>query len=188
MNADHPAANPLSPTDANVPPVRLGPLVRVDGGWFIGDHRSKAYLAVLPGGFEHRVTDREPFLVPWHRLMGLGLGVTSGRFLSTPVGGLLTKYDDITIHGSCLNAMVRHPYDMWKPRFIHHRHRYPALEIMVLRQLLGDIVELGHAERLGDDAWLTSAVHRLAPKRFLRRGWSRKAIDAGMKEIITDGL
>ncbi|WP_190214433.1 hypothetical protein [Kitasatospora indigofera] len=103
--------------------------------------------------------------------MSLGIGVSSGRFLSTPAGGLLSKYDDITVHGSCLNAMVRNPYDMWKPRFFHHRQRYPAVEILIVRQLLEETVRLGRADLLGDDAWLTSALRDLAPARL---PWTRK--------------
>lgn len=193
MNANHPttadrsaaSAAPDSPR-AVAPPVGLGPLVRIDGSWFIGDHESRAYLAVLPGGFEHRVTGREPFPVPWNRLMSLQLGVTSGRFTGAPAGGLPTGQDGaIGAHGSCLSAMVRHPYDMWKPRFVHHRWWYPAPELTVLRQLLGAIVDLGRVERLGDDAWLTSAVEELAADRHLRRWRTGKAVTEGVKEIIT---
>lgn len=172
---------------ADAPPVGLGPLVRIDGSWFIGDHESRAYLAVLPEGFEHRVTGHEPFLVPWKRLMSLQLAVTSGRFRSTPVGGLLASghHSAIGAHGSCLRAMVRHPYDMWTPRFVHHRRWYPAPEITVLHQLLGDIVDLGRVDRLGDDAWLTSVVEELATDPFLRRWRTGKALAEGVRELIT---
>ncbi|MFG2915059.1 hypothetical protein ACGF0D_19485 [Kitasatospora sp. NPDC048298] len=175
--------------DADAPPVGLGPLVRIDGAWFIGDHESRAYLAVLPEGFEHRVAGHEPFLVPWKRLMSLQLAVTSGRFLSTPVGGLLAggHRSAIGAHGSCLRAMVRHPYDMWSPRFVHHRRWYPAPEITVLQQLLGDIVDLGRVDRLGDDAWLSSVVAELATDPFLRRWRTSKALAEGVKELITRG-
>ncbi|MFF2545031.1 hypothetical protein ACFVUY_21005 [Kitasatospora sp. NPDC058063] len=207
MNANHPTAADRSTASdtsdssdspavsgspvasrAEAPPVGLGPLVRIDGGWFIGDHESTAHLAVLPGGFEHRVAGRDPFLVPWDRLMSLQLGFTRGRFPSTPVGGLLNTYDGaIGAHGSCLSAMVRHPYDLWRPRFVHHGWWYPAPELTVLRQLLGDIVDLGHVERLGDDAWLTSAVEELAADRHLRKWRTGKAVMEGVKEIITRG-
>ncbi|MFF4379868.1 hypothetical protein [Kitasatospora sp. NPDC001547] len=191
MNANHPTpADRSTPSDApgvHVPPVGLGPLVRTDGGWFIGDHRSRAHLAVLPEGFEHRVTGQEPFLVPWDRLMSLELGVTSGRFFSTPAGGLLTRHDGIGAHGSWLDTMVRRPYDVWRPRFVHHRHWYPMPEITVLRQLLGNVVDLGRVHRLGDDAWLTSVVEALAADRLLRRWRTSRAVADGVKEIILHG-
>ncbi|WP_049657080.1 hypothetical protein [Kitasatospora sp. MY 5-36] len=194
MNTDRPAASgtaaPPVGADRDLGPG-LGPLVRVDGSWYIGDHESKAYLAVLPEGFEHRVTGREPFLVPWKRLMSLKLGVTSGRFLSTPAGGLLTghhaPHEAIGTHGSCLSAMVRHPYDLWSPRFVHHRRWYPAPEITLLHQLLGNIVDLGRVERLGDDAWLTSVVEELAADRLLRKWRTSKAVADGVRELIARG-
>ncbi|MGW1176373.1 hypothetical protein ACWD4P_21980 [Kitasatospora sp. NPDC002543] len=184
----------MTTTDADLPPtglpLGLGPLVRIGGDWFIGDHESKAYLAVLPEGFEHRVAGQEPFPVPWHRLMSLELGVTSGRFLSTPIGGLLAGHyyqPAIGTHGSCLRAMVRHPYDLWSPRFVHHDRWYPAPEITLLHQLLGSIVSLGQVERLGDDAWLASVVERLREDRFLRRWRTSKAVADGVRGVITGG-
>ncbi|GHH81502.1 hypothetical protein GCM10018781_64270 [Kitasatospora indigofera] len=164
--SEHPTPDPSA-----LPTAGLGPLVRIGGQWLIGDHERTAHIALLPEGLEHRVAGRDPVLVPWPRLMSLGIGVSSGRFLSTPAGGLLSKYDDITVHGSCLNAMVRNPYDMWKPRFFHHRQRYPAVEILIVRQLLEETVRLGRADLLGDDAWLTSALRDLAPARL---PWTRK--------------
>ncbi|MET8545796.1 hypothetical protein ABZW03_34945 [Kitasatospora sp. NPDC004799] len=192
MNANHPTPAARS-TDAPVPPAGsgpgpgLGPLVRADGHWFLGDHESAAYLALLPGGFEHRVAGQEPFLVPWNRLMSLELGVTSGRFLSTPADGLLTGRDGTGADGSWLNTMVRHPYDVWRPRFVHHRRWYPQPEITLLRQLLGDVVDLGRVDRLGDDAWLTRVVEQLAADRFLRRWRTSRAVAQGVQEIITRG-
>ncbi|WP_329498658.1 hypothetical protein [Kitasatospora herbaricolor] len=180
-----------APTDqpsctGNTPvPDRLGPLVRVEGRWFIGDHERKAHIALLPQGFEHRVAGHEPHLVTWDRLMDLTVAVTSNRFFSTPVGGLLTKYDGITVHGSTLRATVRHPYDVWVPRFIHHRCWYPVNEILALDALLSTTVELGRAERLGDDSWLRSAVALVTSGRHVRKGWRGYELSEALTDLIT---
>ncbi|MFI6448391.1 hypothetical protein [Kitasatospora sp. NPDC050543] len=185
MNAHRSHTDHSSDTTSAAAADSLGPLVRVDGRWFIGDHQREAYIALLPEGFEHRVTGRAPRLVPWDRLMDLTVAVTSSRFLSTPAGGLLSKYSGITIHGSTLRATVRHPYDVWVPRFIHHRRWYPALEIAALDMLLGSVVELGRAERLGDNAWLRSTVRQLAPHHFYRKRWNGNALDTALRDVIT---
>ncbi|MFI2608895.1 hypothetical protein [Kitasatospora sp. NPDC018619] len=193
MTTERPAASDRSTaTEPATPPagpavgLGLGPMLKVDGTWYIGDHESRACLAVLPEGFEHRVAGRDPFLVPWHRLMSLELGVTSSRFLSSPVGGLVAGRHEPAIgtHGSCLRAMVRHPYDLWSPRFVHHRWWYPAPEVTLLHQLLGAIVDLGRVHRLGDDAWLTATVELLATDRFLRRWRTSKAVADGVRDIV----
>ncbi|MEU1283122.1 hypothetical protein [Kitasatospora sp. NPDC005856] len=183
MNTNHPTA--VDSPDADPQPFGLGPMVRIDGRWFIGDHESGAYLAVLPEGFEHRVAGQEPVLVPWARLMSLRLGVTGDRFLGTPADAPRAGQDRTGAHGSRLSSMVRHPYDVWRPRFVHHRRWYPMPEITVLRQLLGDIVDLGRVHRLGDDTWLTPVVEQLAADRSLRRWRTSRAVADGVKEIIT---
>ncbi|MFF2042661.1 hypothetical protein ACFVVX_19745 [Kitasatospora sp. NPDC058170] len=162
---------------------RLGPLVRVEGRWIIGDHLGRAHLTFEREGLAHRVVDRDPHLVTWDRLMELGVAVTVDRFSSSRFGGLLSKTPGITTRGSCLRAMVRHPYDMWSPEFSHHRAFYSPREIALLDPLLGLVVERKRAELLGDDAWLTAAVRRMAEHHFAFK-W-RSADD--LVEIV-DGL
>ncbi|WP_329490471.1 hypothetical protein OG618_28820 [Kitasatospora sp. NBC_01246] len=163
---------------------RLGPLVRVDGRWILGDHRQRAHLTFEPAGLVHRVVGREPHPVAWDRLMELGVAVTADRFSSSRVGGLLSRTPGITTHGSCLRAMVRHPYDMWSAGFSHHRAFYPSREIVLLQSLLGLVVDRKRAELLGDDAWLTTAVRGLAAHRPAVR-WRRPD---GVAELVDELL
>ncbi|MFJ9952270.1 hypothetical protein [Kitasatospora sp. NPDC091207] len=160
----------------------LGPLVRVDGRWTLGDHQRRAHLTFEPEGLVHRVLGRDPHLVTWDRLMELGVAVTVDRFSSSRIGGLLSK-SAVSSRGSCLRSMVRHPYDLWSPEFTHHRGFYSAREISLLDVLLGTVVGRKRAELLGDDAWLTSAVHRMAEHHFTFRWRSpSEAVE------IVDGL
>lgn len=145
---------------------RLGPLIRVDGRWTLGDHEGRAHLTFEREGLVHRVAGREPHPVAWERLMELGVAVTVDRFSSSKFGGLLSRAPGITTHGSCLRAMVRHPYDIWPAEFSHHRGFYSAREIALLQSLLAVVVDRKRAELLGDDAWLTAAVRRLAKHHY----------------------
>ncbi|MFD0272978.1 hypothetical protein ACFVHB_03580 [Kitasatospora sp. NPDC127111] len=164
-------AEPFAATSSNASPAhpahpdRLGPLVRADGRWTIGDPEGKAHLVLTPEGLEHHVTGKESHPVPWGRLMELNVAVTVDSFFSSPLGGLFSKTAGITTNGSCLRAMVRHPYDMWSPHFTHHHEFYSAREITLLQSLLVIVVHRGRADLLGDDAWLTTAVRRLAAHR-----------------------
>ncbi|MEV0532981.1 hypothetical protein [Kitasatospora sp. NPDC050463] len=152
-------------TSVDAAQEHLGPLVRVGDRWILGDHEGRAHLTFEPEGLVHRVTGRDPHLVPWERLMELGVAVTVDRFSSSRIGGLLSK-TAMSTRGSCLRAMVRHPYDMWSPEFSHHRGFYSSREIVLLQVLLGTVVDRKRSELLGDDAWLTAAVHRMAEHRF----------------------
>ncbi|WP_406206430.1 hypothetical protein OH807_32815 [Kitasatospora sp. NBC_01560] len=186
---NHAPATPDAAPDAALPmppalPDRLGPLVRADGRWVVGDAAGRAHLTFEREGLVHHVAGRDAYLVEWDRLMELGVAVTVDRFSSSKFGGLFSKGSGITVHGSCVQAMVRHPYDMWSAEFSHHRGFYSAREIVLLQGLLGVVVDRKRADLLGDDAWLTAAVQRVAQHHFAVKWRSADDVTAIVDELL----
>ncbi|MEU1373173.1 hypothetical protein ABZ442_05850 [Streptomyces triculaminicus] len=168
----------------SIPTAGLGPLEKVDGHWVIGEPGQKMHVVFKPEGLEAHKDDQEPWLTPWWRFMGLGVEVTSHRFTSSRLFGL-SHHGPMTLQGPRLVGTVRKPYEMWSAQFSRHRHAYPFQQIVLLQQLLGWSTETGMAERLGDPAWMDSAVARLAAVRLhgYRERRTREAVETALADI-----
>ncbi|MFC5666594.1 hypothetical protein ACFP3U_26945 [Kitasatospora misakiensis] len=155
----------------------LGPLVRVDGRWLVGDHRDRTHLEFTPEGIVPHADGQPGEVVGWGRFMDLGLAVTPHRWTGSRRTALVSlgQMAPLGLTGPHLRATVRHPYEYWTGRFSHHRgQRYDPRELIAAGVLLAVTVDAGEAALLGDLGWLDDAVPRIVTLR--REGEVRAAV------------
>ncbi|MFJ8437207.1 hypothetical protein ACIQ9P_38535 [Kitasatospora sp. NPDC094019] len=146
----------------------LGPLVRIDGRWLLGDHRDRTHLELTPEGIVPHADGRPDAVVPWGRFMSMGIAVTPHRWTGSRRTALLTlgQMAPLGLTGPHLTATVRHPYEYWTGRFSHHRgQHYAPHELAAAAELFAVVVDAGEAALLGDSAWLDGAVALIRPRR-----------------------
>ncbi|MFJ4094619.1 hypothetical protein ACIPYS_23795 [Kitasatospora sp. NPDC089913] len=171
----------------------LGPLVRVDGRWLLGDHRDRNHLELTAEGIVPYADGHPGAVVGWGRFMSLGLAVTPHRWTGSRRTALLTlgQMAPLGLTGPHLTATLRHPYEYWTGRFGHHRgQRYAPHELAAAEALFAVVVGTGEAALLGDRAWLDKAVALIRPLR--RPAETRAALaklvegtraDRGLREL-----
>ncbi|HJD80729.1 hypothetical protein [Kitasatospora aureofaciens] len=164
-------------------PLQLGPLVRTDDHWVIGDHTRKAHLALLPEGMEHRVVGEEPELVAWSRFRGIHLQVACDPVSATRTFALLTLRPSNPWAGAELGSRLRDPEEDWRANYTHHRALYSFRHILLLRFMLMHVSCEHHTELLGEDTWLTWAVGKLAPLRCYQETTALRMVEETLGDL-----
>ncbi|MFE5909959.1 hypothetical protein ACFQ6B_12900 [Streptomyces wedmorensis] len=166
---------------------QLGPLELVGDRWVIGDpERAGGMCLVLTAeGMEHRANGTaEPLeLLPWSRVMELGIRTTYRAWMATRGGTALvwaTQSDAIDMgrYACSVHALVRHPYDDWYALYSHHERRYTGVQIYLVIELFQAVSEAKLTHRLGDAEWLGAVVEQVAPLPYRRSSVRR------IREII----
>lgn len=172
----------------------LGPLVRVDGRWIIGDPGRPgggAWVEFREEGMCAHARDSSTELIPWARIM-LGMGVVVG-------GKFPARGEQVTLlgmlaglrgplkgrRGGYLHMTVRHPYEDRQIFFDRHPHWYPVADVVFLEALLSDLVAEGEIHRLADMAWLDRAIAGLPPLKVMTTGSALQELVARATERET---
>ncbi len=167
---------------------RLGPLGLVGDRWVIGDPEREGgtCLVLTAEGMEHRVngTAEPREVVPWSRVMELGIRTTTRAWMATRGGTALqwaaqSNHLDMGRDACSVHALVRHPYDDWYARYSHHEQRYPAVHTYLVIELFRAVSEAKLTHRLGDAEWLGAVVEQVAPLPYRRSSVAR------IREIIS---
>jgi hypothetical protein len=165
----------------------LGPLERAGDVWVVGDsgRSGGSWLEFRAEGLYRQAPDGDGESIPWSRIM-LGISVCIGRgqprtgqyTLAGMLGNLPGPFRGRG--GGHLDMTLRHPYEDRKLTFGRHARAYPLLDTFLLEELLSQVVAADEAHRLGDPAWLTRVVGRLAPPspRMTRRRLSEAVEEA----------
>ncbi|MCX5215335.1 hypothetical protein OG689_39860 [Kitasatospora sp. NBC_00240] len=164
----HPPQRRTASTRTQAHSEHPDPPERTDGRRLVRDPDDAACITLLPKSPEHHASGREPEPVDREPLTDLTAALTGGHLLNTPAGGLIAPGQSlVTVHDPYPRATVRHPYDMWTPRFTQHRRRHPRTETLTLRIPLGSTVEPSHPRQPRNDAPLRPAAHRPTPRALL---------------------
>ncbi|WP_371680701.1 hypothetical protein [Streptomyces sp. NBC_01276] len=153
--------------------LSLGPLVRVEGRWLLGDPGRAgggAWVEFGEDGMRAHARDSSTESIPWSRIM-MGMGVTIGARLPGKAGstvGLLGMFAGLPgplrgRRGGYLHMTVRHPYEDRLVFFDRHPWWYPIGELAFLQALLSHLVDEGELHRLADTAWLDRTITRVLP-------------------------
>ncbi|MFJ9826823.1 hypothetical protein ACIRSU_20990 [Streptomyces sp. NPDC101160] len=150
----------------------LGPLELVGDRWVIGDPKRQGgmCLVLTEQGLEHHANGvAEPLeVVPWSRVMELGIRTTYRAWMATRGGSVLTFVSqsnaiDMGRDACSVHALVRHPYDDWVARYSHHQRAYTGAHVYLVEQLIGAVSQAKQLHRLGDPRWLGAVVEQVAP-------------------------
>lgn len=159
-------------------PEQLGPLELAGDRWVIGDSRREgnSWLVLAAKGLEHYEYGASRAVVPWDRFVELDVRATQWAWMASPGWGLLGS--TMLGRSACsVEALVRHPYDMWSARYTHHKRAYTYDRLSLVQELFRKTVEAKAAQRLGDPQWLSEAVAQLAS--------ADRSVDAIIEDLRT---
>ncbi|MER6094503.1 hypothetical protein ABT154_01275 [Streptomyces sp. NPDC001728] len=165
----------------------LGPLEPVGDRWVIGDVKRPGgtCLVLTAEGLEHCANGTsEPLeVVPWSRVMELGIRTTYRAWMATRGGTALSwagqsNAVDMGRDACSVHALVRHPYDDWFARYSHHRRAYTGAHVYLVGHLFEAVSEAKLMHRLGDPRWLGAVVEQVAPLP------NRRASARRVREIV----
>jgi hypothetical protein len=168
----------------------LGPLELTGDGWVIGDPTPKDGLFVLltPEGLEHRRHGEAAarLTVPWSQFVELGVQAAYLKWQAAPgLGAASRSGADMGRDGCSLYGTLRHPYDLWRVRYTHHRRRYTGGHVIVLKALFDQLTQAKALDRLGDPEWLGAAVARLSVHTSWYSPKGGRLVEATIKSLGT---
>jgi len=169
---------------------QLGPLEFVNGEWVIGDrsgHRSD-YMKLGRRGLIRCANGVDSPPIPWSRFQEIDLTAAASRAgnsrMLAGLANVALNLSGIARSGggsAYVSAILRHPYEDWKADFSHHARKYSRQEILLAGEFLKQAVGSGRGERLGDPAWVSEMIGKLAglPSD------SSRALRAEVQRIVT---
>ncbi|MGW0764119.1 hypothetical protein [Streptomyces sp. NPDC002676] len=164
----------------------LGPLVRLEDRWALGDTRRPgggAWVEFREDGLCAHARDSGEEFIPWTRIM-LGFRLVVGAKYPSK-GENVTQFGMLAglpgpfrgRGGGYLHMTLRHPYEDHMVFFDRHPHWYPLPDVYFLDALLKEMVTRGEIHRLADTAWLDGAVTRVPPlKKMMTKRRTQEAL------------